>query len=78
MATIEQNYSLRYAAPPWASERPTALYTGDVANYPVTPLPHPDWAYVTPAHTTCPYCGGTFGADDVRCRGCGADVRNAA
>jgi len=57
---------------------------GSTANYPAVDVTggnsSSDWAYVTLEETTplaCPYCGGTFGADDVRCRGCGADVMDA-
>ena len=51
----------------------------DAAYYPAASTPI-KWVYGTLEETTplvCAYCGGTFGADDVRCRGCGADVREA-
>ena len=61
---------------PWA-DGGTAMYTGGGAAWysdQSTPLG------VTLEETTAPvcrYCGGTFGADDVRCRGCGANVTEA-
>ena len=77
--------------PPWAPEG-TSVYgfrPNDIGGYAVlggngnsaANYPHPGWAYVALEETTpltCSYCGGTFGADDVRCRGCGADARSAA